>query len=112
VTLWALFLLIATVESNQRPLVVHKQAVGFIQLTPVYVRECNRLGGKFTLRDRYSVTKSWQMFKLYNKNRTHAEDIARTHRSGPSKKYDKKATRYWAKICKLIKQRKQNGKSK
>jgi hypothetical protein len=59
---------IAKIESNQNSKAIGKHNdVGFLQLTPVYVKEVNRICGKrkYTLRDRYSIRKSIEMFNIY-----------------------------------------------
>lgn len=52
----------------------NKKCVGILQITPILIKECNRIIGKskFTLNDRYDKSKSFEMFyiiqKYYNKN--------------------------------------------
>lgn len=46
----------------------HKtNAVGSLQITPIYLKQCNRIVGyeKYKLSDRYSRVKSIEMFNLY-----------------------------------------------
>lgn len=46
----------------------HKtNAVGCMQITPIYLKQCNRIVGyeKYKLSDRYSRSKSIEMFNLY-----------------------------------------------
>ena len=46
----------------------HKtNAVGCLQITPIYLKQCNRIVGheKYKLSDRYSRSKSIEMFNLY-----------------------------------------------
>lgn len=42
-------------------------AVGCMQITPIYLKQCNRIVGheKYKLSDRYSRSKSIEMFNLY-----------------------------------------------
>ena len=100
-----LFWVIAMLESNTDSNAVNGKAVGIIQITPIYVEECNRLGGNFTLEDRYCPTKSMQMFELYNKGRTSVEEIVRIHRSGKKKMYNAVADEYWDRAFNIIKER-------
>lgn len=52
----------------------NKKCVGILQITPIIIKDCNRIVGKkqFTLNDRYDKSKSLEMFyiiqKYYNKN--------------------------------------------
>nr|DAY73183.1 MAG TPA: hypothetical protein [Caudoviricetes sp.] len=46
----------------------HKSnAVGCLQITPIYLKQCNKIAGheKYKLSDRYSRSKSIEMFNLY-----------------------------------------------
>lgn len=46
----------------------HKSnAVGCLQITPIYLKQCNKIAGheKYKLSDRYSRIKSIEMFNLY-----------------------------------------------
>lgn len=60
---------IAQVESNRNPKAVSKSGtyVGYLQISPILVRECNRIAGyqKYTYNDRYSKDKSIQIFIDY-----------------------------------------------
>ena len=64
---WSLIIdAIAQIESGRNPKVVSKDGmyVGYLQIAPILVRECNRIVGynKYTYQDRYSKDKSIQMF--------------------------------------------------
>lgn len=66
-TEWDIFLeALIMKESNGDPQAIGKtQDVGILQITPIYVKEANRLSGKgFTLEDRTSVEKSMEMFNI------------------------------------------------
>lgn len=56
-------------ESNGNNKVVNRKtnAVGCLQITPIYLKQCNRIVGyeKYKLSDRYSRVKSIEMFNLY-----------------------------------------------
>lgn len=50
--------------------------MGILQITPIYVKEANRLSGKnFTLDDRYSVEKSLEMFSIIQNHYNPDKDI-------------------------------------
>lgn len=52
----------------------NKQCVGILQITPILVKDCNQFvkSNKYTLKDRYDKSKSFEMFyliqKRYNKD--------------------------------------------
>jgi hypothetical protein len=83
------------------------KAVGVLQIWPIMVRDCNRILKlrrsklRYTLKDRYSRSRSIEMFKVwsshYNKGAS-LEVIARRWNGGP--KGDKKAAtkKYWEKV--------------
>ncbi len=100
-----LFWVIAMLESGNDPDAFNGRDAGIIQLSPIYVEECNRLGGNFTLEDRYNPTKSIQMFELYNKGRTSIEEIVRIHRSGKKNMNNAAADAYWNRAYNIIKER-------
>ena len=64
---------IAKVESNHNPRAVNGKYVGYLQIAPIIVKDCNRILAKkkstlrFTLQDRYSKEKSIAMFCIYQK---------------------------------------------
>lgn len=51
--------------------------LGCMQLTPIYVAECNRLSGheKYSMHDRLSRHKSLEMFEVINKHHNPKKDI-------------------------------------
>ena len=51
--------------------------VGILQLTPIYVRECNRLQSDiaYTLEDRTDIVKSLEMFTIYQNRYNPRHDI-------------------------------------
>lgn len=68
-------------ESNFRTDAVGKtNDHGIFQITPVYVKECNRIVGKntYSLRDAYNPIKAKEMFDIYQgaKNRDCDYDLA------------------------------------
>lgn len=62
---------IIQVESEGNPKAVKGDQVGCMQIRPILVRDCNRIlklqgsDKRFSLKDRYSVVKSKEMFMLY-----------------------------------------------
>lgn len=67
-TEWDIFVqALIYVESEGKPNAVGKtNDVGILQITPIYVREVNRILGeeRFTLEDRVDVDKSLEMFTV------------------------------------------------
>jgi len=105
----ALFVAIAIVESGGNPNAVGDNglAVGIVQIQPCVVADCNewlrrhKHKTRFTLKDRRSITKSYQMFVIYlnrwasGKSQEHK---ARCWNGGP-KGHTKKATlSYWRRV--------------
>ena len=74
---WEIFLLaLIEVESGNNPNAIGKtNDGGVLQITPIYVREANRIQSDkvFTLEDRFDIQKSLEMFNVmndrYNKDR-------------------------------------------
>jgi hypothetical protein len=84
---------IIQVESRGNSILVGKDNdVGVLQITPIYLKECNRLLGreKYILEDRYDSLKSVEMFNIiqakHNKNRNIAKAIT-LHNPGGGKEY-------------------------
>lgn len=67
----ALIKAIIQVESEGNPKAVKGDQVGCMQIRPILVKDCNRIlkmrksPKRFTMKDRYSVSKSKEMFILY-----------------------------------------------
>lgn len=79
-----------------------EDAVGVLQIRPIMVREVNRLLGynKYTLADRWSKSKSIEMFNVIKDHTTNPtnEILARNWNGGWSG-YKKKSTlKYWQKV--------------
>lgn len=101
---------IAKVESNHNPKAVNGQYVGYLQIAPILVKECNRILKRkgypttFTLKDRYSREKSIRMFyiiqEFYNP-KGNIERAIRLWNGGPS--YSVRATQaYYNKVMKYL----------
>jgi hypothetical protein len=71
---------IAFVESTNNPKAKNGQSVGLLQITPIYVAECNRILGenKYTLADREDSVKSIEMFKIYTQYHSNVQNIEKT----------------------------------
>lgn len=77
ITEWQIFTLaLIEVESENNPGIVGKaNDGGILQITPIYVKEVNRIQSKevFTLEDRFDIQRSLDMFNamndFYNKDR-------------------------------------------
>lgn len=77
---WDLFLkALILVESEGNPNVVGKSNdVGILQITPIYVKEVNRISNSnYTLEDRYSIKKSLEMFNIMQNHYNPNHDINR-----------------------------------
>ena len=102
---------IIQVESEGNPKAVSGNSVGVMQITPILVEDCNIILKKqkskkrYTLADRYSVSKSKEMFliiqKYYNPE-SNIEKAIRLWNGGV--KYTLKATnRYYKKVLAQMK---------
>ncbi len=79
-----------------------EDAVGVLQIRPIMMREVNRLLGynKYTLKDRWSKSKSIEMFNVIKAHTTNPtnERLARNWNGGWNG-YKKKSTlKYWQKV--------------
>ena len=79
---WELLkLAIIEVESTNNDLAHNKDGdcLGCMQITPIYVAECNRIAGyeKYTLEDRKSRNKSLEMFETMNSHHNPTKNIHR-----------------------------------
>jgi len=83
-----------------------EEAVGVLQIRPIMVREVNRLSGfnKYTLKDRWSVSKSKEMFNIVRLNTTDAtnEKVARRWNGGGNGHNKKSTLKYWIKVNKKL----------
>jgi len=79
-----------------------EDAVGVLQIRPIMVREVNRLLGfdKYTLKDRWSVSKSKEMFNIVRQNTKDATDekVARRWNGGGNGDKKKSTLGYWEKV--------------
>lgn len=102
---------IIAVESNGNPKAKSGQSVGAMQITPVLVVECNRILKKrkskkrYTLSDRLSISKSKEMFLLFQSHYNPKNCIEQAIRSwNGGMNYTIKGTqRYFKKVMKAMK---------
>jgi len=102
------------VESRDNDSAYNKRedAVGCLQIRPIMLRECNRIlelqnvEKRYTLEDRWSRTKSVQIFYVVNnyhhENATY-EEIARAWNGGPNWAQKGGTKRYWNKVQRKLK---------
>jgi len=99
---------IATVESKLNEKAVSSDCVGYLQIRPVLVRECNILlkaqkqKKRYTLNDRFSKEKSIEMFYLIQSKYNPSFDIVKAlciWNAGPFSK--RRPTAYIARIMKV-----------
>ena len=101
------------VESRGNDSAFHKgeNAVGCLQIRPIMVKEVNRvldLQGSdniYTLEDRWSRTKSIEMFNViadYYHETSSYEKIARCWNGGPKGLQKKQTKKYWRKVQKRL----------
>ena len=102
---------IILVESEGNPRAVSGNSVGAMQITPIFVKECNNIlknlksNKRYTLDDRYSVEKSKEMFLLIQKYYNPENNVEKAIRSwNGGVKYSIKATeKYYRKALAKMK---------
>ena len=102
---------IILVESEGNPRAVSGNSVGAMQITPIFVKECNNIlknlksNKRYTLDDRYSVKKSKEMFLLIQKYYNPENNVEKAIRSwNGGVKYSIKATeKYYRKVLAKMK---------
>jgi predicted NACHT family NTPase len=102
---------IIQVESEGNPKAVSGNSVGAMQITPILVKDCNEILKKqkskkqYTMADRYSVTKSKEMFLIIQKYYNPENNIEKAIRLwNGGIKYSVRATnRYYRKVMTLLK---------
>ena len=100
---------IAKVESGENPKAFNKNGncAGYLQITPVVVKDCNQIlkKKKYTLKDRFNKQKSIEMFVIYQNAHNPSGNIEKAIRvwnGGPN--YSVKATnKYYRKVIKHYK---------
>jgi soluble lytic murein transglycosylase-like protein len=102
---------IIQVESGGDTKAVSGNSVGAMQITPILVEDCNLILQKqkskkrYTLKDRYSVEKSKEMFLLIQRYYNPTNSIEKAIRSwNGGVHYSVRATnRYYKKVMKIMK---------
>ena len=102
---------IIQVESVGDSKAVSGNSVGAMQITPILVEDCNQILQKqkskkrYTLKDRYSVEKSKEMFLLIQKYYNPSNSVEKAIRSwNGGVHYSVRATnRYYKKVMNLMK---------
>lgn len=97
---------IIQVESEGNPNAVSGNSCGAMQITPILVKECNNIlrsrGNKkrYTLRDRFSVSKSKEMFLLIQSHFNPDNNVEKAIRSwnGGMRYSVKRTQRYYNKV--------------
>ena len=102
---------IIQVESEGNPNAISGNSVGVMQITPILVAECNDILKKrkckkrYTLADRFSISKSKEMFLLMQSVYNPLNNIEQAIRSwnGGNHFSVKRTQRYFEKVMKLLK---------
>lgn len=105
---------IVQVESKGNTRAVKGNSCGAMQITPILVAECNNILKKrnskkrYTLRDRFSLEKSKEMFLLMQSQFNPLNDIEKAIRSwnGGNKYSVKRTQRYFEKVMKCLRSQK------
>lgn len=105
---------IVQVESEGNTRAVKGNSCGAMQITPIMVAECNnilkkrKIKKRYTLRDRFSLEKSKEMFLLMQSHFNPLNDIEKAIRSwnGGNKYSVKRTQRYFEKVMKCIQSQK------
>lgn len=105
---------IVQVESEGNTRAVKGNSCGAMQITPILVAECNNILKKrkskkrYTLRDRFSLEKSKEMFLLMQSHFNPLNDVEKAIRSwnGGNKYSVKRTQRYFEKVMKCIQSQK------
>ena len=101
---------IIQVESEVNPNAVSGNSVGVMQITPILVKDCNDIlkqkksNKRFTLKDRYSVAKSKEMFLLIQSHYNPANNVEKAIRLwNGGNNYSVRATnRYYKKVMRFL----------
>ena len=104
---------IIEVESEGNPKAVDKsgKSCGIMQITPILVKECNRIlnlrksSKRYSMKDRFSVNKSKEMFLLYQSFYNPKNDVELAIRSwNGGMNFTKRGTqRYYNKVMSKMK---------
>ncbi len=99
---------IGTVESKMNDKAINGIYVGFLQISPTIVKDCNRINKingnpkRYSLQDRYNRKKSIEMFHIiqnfYNKHRDFHYAILLWNEGCSAMNKPKRKTRYYNKV--------------
>lgn len=102
---------IGTVESGLNDKIKNGVHAGFLQISEIAVKECNRINvmkgekTRYTLNDRYDHDKSIEMFYIiqnfYNKNNDIDYAILLWNEGNSAMKKQKRQTSYWKKVMRI-----------
>ena len=99
------------IESRGNKNAINKKGdcVGILQITPILVKDCNRIVGykKYNLNDRYNVEKSIEMFNIIQEHYNKEKNLEKAIRlwNGGSNFSVKKTEKYFKKVLKEYNQR-------
>ena len=101
---------IIQVESEGNPNAVSGNSVGVMQITPILVKDCNDIlkqkksNKRFTLKDRYSVAKSKEMFLLIQSHYNPANNVEKAIRlwNGGNNYSVRAKNRYYKKVMRFL----------
>lgn len=104
---------IISVESEGNPNAVSGNSCGAMQITPIMVKECNlilqrrNINKRFTLRDRFSIEKSKEMFLLFQSYHNPDNNVEKAIRSwnGGARYSVKRTQRYYRKVIGRMKKK-------
>ena len=99
------------VESEGNPNAVSGNSCGAMQITPILVKECNiilarrKSKKRYTLKDRFSVEKSKEMFLLFQSYHNPENNVEKAIRSwnGGMRYSVKRTQRYYNKVMRRMK---------
>ena len=102
---------IIQVESEGNPNAVSGKSVGAMQITPILVKDCNDILKKqkskkrYTMADRYSVSKSKEMFLIIQKHYNPENDVEKAIRlwNGGVKYSQRSTNSYYKKVLAQMK---------
>ena len=101
---------ISYVESKNNPKAVSGDQVGLLQIRPILVKDCNRIlelrgsSRRYTMKDRYSASKSREMFVLYQSYYNPKGNVERAIRlwNGGSRYTIRGTQKYYVKVKKAM----------
>lgn len=98
---------ISVVESGENPKAVNGRHAGLLQISPICVRDCNKIAGKnkYTYKDRFDRDKSIEMFNIIQSRYNPTKDFERAIRlwnGGPGGiKYPQRTNKYYMRVMRV-----------